>query len=218
MKRIIILATMFVAMIAYVQTAQAQNTATASFNLSMTVDKYIETTASPLEFDFGTTRSNVYYGAPRNEDLYDGWGNAGEWNLAYANCPFSVTLSGDNPASQGVPRFARAEVGAHAGPADFLNTSFRIGFLTNGGVENDAFGYVWGIGASSFPKTASFDEAPHNGQIKMNMQAAVNSHWMPANDVGIPIRNTVIDASMTNDQSADAGKYSCTMLVTLTAL
>lgn len=194
----------------------AQSTGSASFDLKMTVDKYIETATSPISFDFGTTMNNSYYGAPRNEDLYyPAWG---EWNIAYANCGFSVSLTGDNGASQGVPRFARQEVGAHGGAWDILNTVYQIGFLTNGVVENDAFGYVWGFGASMFPKTATFTETPHNGQVKMRMAAHVNSHWQPDKDAGIPIRETVINPAFTNIQSADAGVYTCTMVVTLAAI
>ena len=218
MKRLMSFVAIMIVAVMFVQTVNAQSSASANFNLSMTVDEYIETAPGAVDFNFGTTRSNVYYGAPRNEDLYDGWGNTGEWDLAYANCPFSVTLSGNNPAGQGVPRFARAEVGAHGGGFDVLNTVYRIGFMTNGVVENDAFGYVWGFGASSFPKTANFSEAPHNGQVKMSLKAAVNSHWEPSKDAGIPIRETVINSAFSNQQSADAGEYTCTMLVTLTAL
>ncbi len=213
MKKLLMLSVVMFAMVCIVK---AQNSASASFNLSMTVDKYIETTSSPLSFDFGTTMNHSYYGAVRNEDLY--YGANGSWNLAYANCPFSVTLSGQNAAAQNVPRFAKLEEGAHGSGYDILNTVFQIGFWTNGEVQNDAFGHVWGFGASSFPKTANFAEAPHNGQVRMSMTAHVNSHWQNDKDAGIPIRETVINPAFTNIQSADAGVYQCTMLVTLTAL
>ena len=216
MKRLMSFVAIMIVAVMFVQTVNAQNTGTANFNLSMTVDEYIETTPAPIDFNFGTTFHNTLWSVGHEDLFYGSWG---EWDLAYANCRFSVTLAGDNPAGQGVPRFAREEVGAHAGGGfDVLNTVYQIGFLTNGVVETDAFGYVWGLGASSFPKTANFTEAPHNGQVKMRMTAHVNSTYHPSKDAGIPLRNTVINAGLTNDQSADAGVYNCTMLVTLTAL
>lgn len=203
-----------IAMICFVQKANAQNTGFANFNLTMTVDKYIETTPSPINFNLGTT---LRYNSMTSEEIF--YGPWGEWDLAYANCPFSVTLAGDNPAGQNKPRFARAEVGTQGTPGfDILNTVYQIGFLTNGAVQSDDFGYQWGFGASSFPKTANISEAPHNGQVKMRMTAHVNSSWHPSKDAGIPIRQTLINSAFTNDQSADAGDYTCTMLVTLTAL
>lgn len=203
-----------IAVICFVQKANAQTPVT--FNLSMQVAKYIETTPTPLDFNFGTATHNVYWGAPGNMDLY--YPATGSWDLAYANCGFSVTLSGDNPAGQHVPRFAKAEEGTHGVGWDVLNTVYQIGIWTNGEVQNDAFGHVWGFGASSFPKTASFTETPHNGQVRMTMLAHVNSHWQNDKDAGIPIRETVINSGFTHEQSADYGVYTNTMVVTFAAL
>lgn len=187
----------------------AQNTGNVNFNLSMTVDRYIEVTPGPISWDFGTTRHQVNYGGPM-ESLY---GTMGEWNLAYVNCPFSVTISGDNPASQGVPRFARKEVGPHSGGYDILATLYAINFTTNG--VRDLFYGTWLQGANQFPRTKSYSEAPHNGQVKMDMKAWVNSSIASE---AVPVRHTLINPAFTNDQSADAGDYTCTMLITLLAL
>ena len=214
MKKVIFLAVLMVAMISFSQSVKAQTP--VQFNLSMEVAKYIETTPSPLSFNFGTATYNQYFGSPGNMDLYQSAENS--WDLAYANCGFSVTLSGDNPAGQGVPRFSRAEQGDYAIGFDILNTVYQIGIWTNGEVQNDAFGKVWGIGASSFPITGTFAETPHNGQVRMTMRASVNSHWHPSKDAGIPIREAIINSNFTNQQSADAGTYTCTMLVTLAAI
>jgi len=180
-----------------------------SFNLSMTVDKYIETAPGPIDWDFGTTDHSTSWG-PSRESLY---GSLGEWDIAYANCPFSVTISGDNAAGQGVPRFVRDEVGANANGYDVLATLYQIHFTTNG--NRDLFYGTWLQGAHQFPYTKSFPEAPHNGQIKMDMKAYVNSTIASEQ---IPVRPTIIDPNMTWQQSADAGVYECTMDVTFTAL
>jgi hypothetical protein len=202
-------ALIFAFMIVAVAFTQAQTTASASFNLSMTVDKYIETTPSPLNWDFGTTSHQVAYGGPI-ESLY---GAMGQWNLAYANCPFSVTVAGNNGANQGVPRFARQEVGAHGGAWDILPTLYAINFTTNG--VRDLFYGTWLQGAHQFPYTKNYTEAPHNGQVKMDMVSYINSTIASE---AVPVRKTLIDPTFTNIQSADAGVYECTMVVTLTAL
>lgn len=209
MKKI---ALIFAFMIVAVAFTQAQTTASASFNLSMTVDKYIETTPSPLTWNFGTTSHQVAYGGPM-ESLY---GAMGQWNLAYANCPFAITISGNNGASQGVPRFARQEVGAHGGAWDILPTLYLIQVTTNG--VRDVFSLPNAdsrLGAHRFPSTEEYSEAPHNGQVKLDMVSYINSSVASE---AVPVRKTLIDPNFTNVQSADAGVYECTMVVTLTAL
>jgi len=213
MKKFFIL---FAAILLVASMSFAQSTANETFNLSMTVDKYLETAPGPISFDFGTT---MHFTAPSREELFAAfYGPWGEWDLAYANCPLTITVSGDNPAGQGKPRFARHEVGAHANGFDVLSTAWQIGFLTNG-VWNNELGLNYGVRAGAFPKTATLDEAPHNGQVHMKMSVKVNSTSDP-NEIstGFPIRETVINPAFTWDQSADAGVYTCTMLVTLTAI
>ncbi len=209
MKKVFGILTLLCVMALFVQNVAAQNTGVANFNLSMTVDKYIETTPSPLSWDFGTTTHSASYG-PSREELY---GTMGQWDLAYVNCPFSVTVSGNNVANEGVPRFARAEVGAHGGAYDILATLYAIHFTTNG--YQDLFYGTWLQGAHQFPYTKSYSEAPHNGQVKMDMNAYVNSSVASEN---VPVRATLINPAFTGIQSADAGVYACTMIVTLTAL
>lgn len=208
MKKVFLFLAIMFAVAIFVQ-VQAQNSDDVTFNLSMTVDKYIETTPGPLNWDFGTTSHQVAYGGPM-ESLY---GAMGEWNLAYANCPFSITVEGDNDAGQGVPRFVRNEVGPTANGYDVLPTLYQIHFTTNG--VQDLFYGTWLQGAHQFPYTKSFPEAPHNGQVKMDMKAYINSSIASE---AVPIRKTLIDPNFTWQQSADAGEYTCTMTVTLTAL
>lgn len=209
MKKLIFLSMLLVATVMFVSEVKAQTTDNVTFNLSMTVDKYIECMPSPVSWDFGTTSHQVDYGGPM-ESLY---GSLGQWNVGYANCPFSITISGNNNANQGVPRFARQEEGAHGGDYDFLPTLYQIHFTTNG--VQDLFYGTWLQGANQFPYTKSYSEAPHNGQIKMDMVAYVNSSVASE---AVPVRKTLIDPGFTNVQSADAGQYACQMVVTITAL
>ena len=194
--------------IGFAQSASAQKSAT--FNLKMTVDKYIEAMASPVDFNFGTTQHTIL----KAEELC---GNIGSWNLAYANCPFSVTISGNNGANQGVPRFARQETGAHGGDWDILNTVYDINFTTNG-VTSSFAGFLGYLGARDFPRTKNYGEAPHNGQIRMDMKAFVNTVANCLLDHGISIKGTLIDPNFKNSDSADAGEYTCSMVVSLAAL
>lgn len=208
MKKLVFVLAMMFATAIFVQ---AQETAEATFNLSMTVDKYIEATPGPLYWNVGTTDHNN----GRNvEEIY---GNFDEWNLAYSNCPFRVDIEGNNPAGQGKPRFARLETGAKANGYDILPTLYKIYVHTN-----DEAKYLSGAGtmvqqAGEFPIYGVFDEAPHNGQVKMDMRVFINTAL--ATDPGAGgTKKTVIDPNYTWDQSADAGEYTCQMTVTLTAL
>lgn len=211
-KKLLVL---FAALVLVAGMSFGQNTDSVNFELSMTVDEYIETIQNPVSFDFGTT---IHTG--NREELNTALtGPTGEWNFAYANCGFTLTVSGDNPASQGVPRFARAEVGPTASGFDILSTAYQIGIWTNGNCNNE-LGWNYGIRAREFPRTATtgLDEAPHNGQVLFKMNAKVNNPDGPTEAPGIPIRETLINQAFTWDQSADAGIYTCTMLVTLMAV
>jgi len=192
--------------VCFAQSVSSQKSAT--FNLKMNVSNYIEVMASPVDFNFGTTTHDGTYA--HSQSLY---GATGEWNLAYCNCPFSVTISGNNPANQNVPRFARQETGTHASGYDVLPTLYAINFTTNG--VRDLFYGTWLQGANQFPYTKSYSEAPHNGQVKMDMVAYVNSAIASE---AVPVLQTLINPAFTNAQSADAGDYTCTMVVTLAAL
>jgi hypothetical protein len=195
--------------IGFAQNANAQGKS-ATFNLKMNVSNYIEAMASPVNFNFGTTQHTIL----KAEELC---GNVGSWNLAYANCPFSVTISGNNGANQGVPRFARQETGANGGDWDILNTVYDINFTTNG-VTTSFAGFFGYLGASDFPKTQNYSEAPHNGQVKMDMKAFVNTATNSLLDHGVSLKRTLIDPNFKNYDSADAGDYKCTMVVTLLAI
>ncbi len=95
MKKVLLSIFAIAIMVCSVQAIVPGGQQSATFNLKMTVDKYIEAMASPVDFNFGTTQHTIL----KAEELC---GNVGSWNLAYANCPFSLTISGNNGANQGV--------------------------------------------------------------------------------------------------------------------
>lgn len=216
MKKLLSFSAILIAMVCFVQTAQAQTP--VQFNLSMTVDKYIETVTSPINVNLGTTlHSSNAEGLNTAVPQGSGWLQG---NLAYANCLFSVTISGDNPVGQLVPRFARAQDGAHAnGVFDILSTGYQIGIYANGvDVTAGAWGMNYGITAGSFPRTVSATEIPHNGQVSFKLASKVNAAGGGDELSTYPIRQTLINPAFTDQQSADAGIYTCTMVITLAAL
>ncbi|HKK54531.1 MAG TPA: hypothetical protein VJ926_03365 [Patescibacteria group bacterium] len=189
---------------------QAQSSDQTEINMSLTVDEYIEAVPS-IDWDLGETNHN----AGRNKEEIYGVSSP-DMDIAYANCPFSVTLNGDNPAGDGIPRFAREEVGTHANGYDVLPTLYKIYVTTNGVVE-----YIDGAGtmvqqAGYFPLGEDFVEAPHNGQVRMNISAFINTAL--ATDPGASVKKTIIDPNFTWDQSADAGVYEASIVATFSAL
>jgi len=216
MKRLIVLTSLFTvfAFMAMTANVQAQSSDNVTLDFVMTVDEYIEVMEAPENAtDFGITSHETAWGY-NNEGLIS---EIKSWNLAYANCPFDVTIEGNNDMGQGKPRFAREEVGPAAQGYDFLNTAYYIGVFTNGEVQQDNFGWQWAMGAESFPRTGNYDEAPHNGQVELKMKALVNSYNFDEKDV-VPVRRTDINPGQDNRASADAGLYSCSMTITLSAL
>jgi len=181
---------------------------TVNFSLTLDMMKYIECVPGPISWFLGTTHYTTAWGPPRLE-IYV----SNEWDLAYANCPFQVTISGNNDNNDGIPRFARLEEGPNSNGYDTLPTIYNIRFLTNGSWWDFT---DWFDGSSQFPITKDCLEAPHNGQVRMKMTIGANSTTTP--DPGCPTRKIAIDPSFTWDQSADAGTYSCTLIVTFTAL
>jgi hypothetical protein len=206
MKRMFGFATVFAMLFFAGSVCVAQST---TFSLSLDVNKYIQTMPGPVSVNLGTTTHQSYYG--NEENYYDTAPQS--WNLAYANTGFTVTVAGNNPANQGVPRFARLETGTHGNGYDTIPTLYAINFTTNG--VRDLFYGTWLQGANQFPYTKQYSEAPHNGQIKMDLDIWANSAIASE---AIPVRQTNIDPSYTWDQSADAGVYQASLTVTLGAI
>jgi hypothetical protein len=196
-KLLLILAA--IALVARMPFGQTQST---TFNLSLYLNEYIETMPGPVAVDLGHTWQ-------RNTAEVYGMSQLNPWDFAYANCPFRATFTGDNPAGEGKPRFARQETGAHANGYDTLSTRFFFGFLIDG-IRNSG-----AMDAKGFPFSWDYAESPHNGQVRMDWLVYVN--WEDLQD-SVPVRHTRIDPSFTWQQSADAGLYTCSVIVTLGAL
>jgi hypothetical protein len=199
------------ALIAGMSFAQAQQT----FNFSTTVQKYIEVNPAFLTMDVKTpsiSPADVY--APRaNYSFYKN-----EHNIVYANCPFQVQLTGDNGAGDGLPIFARHEVGATAQGWDRLDTKISFSYAINlglpgtGGWKRIQFGdegyYGGGVKNAWTNNPYSFTEAPHDGEVGLELLSqATFLHPVP-------------DWSKNNtwDESPDAGDYACQVIATYIAL
>ncbi|MFA5095475.1 MAG: hypothetical protein WC447_02340 [Candidatus Paceibacterota bacterium] len=208
MKTTFKILTVLAAILLVASTCFAQAPKSTTINLSLYLNEYIETMPGPVNVNLGTTTHQSYYG---NEEWYYNT-SPQSWNIAYANCPFSVTVAGDNPAGQGKPRFARQEVGPHSNGYDVIPTLYSIYFTTNG-VSNLFYG-TWLQGAHQFPYTKQYAEAPHNGQVKMDLNIWANATIASE---AVPVRQTLINPAYTWDKSADAGNYTCNMTVTLGA-
>jgi hypothetical protein len=198
MKKLFISLTAIV-LVAGMPFGQTQST---TFNLSLYLNEYIETMPGPVDVNLGHTWQ-------RNTSEVYGMGGPDPWDFAYANCPFRITISGDNPAGEGKPRFARLETGTHANGYDTLPTRWWI-FLQIDGVDD-----YRAPDAKNFPYSWEHAEAPHNGQIKLKFNIYTN--WEDVQD-SIPIRHTTINPAFAWQDSADAGLYTCSVVVTLGAL
>jgi len=91
--------------------------------LSVTVAPCIEITSGPID-----------------------WSQANSVDFAYANCPFTVYLSGEKPGVN--PAISKLTLFFNGQEYDFAD---------------------WTTGVAEFPLTRSYTEAPHNGQIKLNI-------------------------------------------------
>lgn len=205
MRKIFVL---FAAILLVAGMSFGQTPKSTTFNLSLYLNEYIETMPGPVDVNLGSTTHQTYYG---NEEWYYNF-SPKTWDLAYANCPFKITITGDNPAGQGKPRFARLEVGPHSNGYDTIPTLYAIYFTTNG--VADLFYGTWLQGAHQFPYSKQYAEAAHNGQVKMNLNIWANATIASE---AIPVRQTLINPAFIWDQSADAGVYTCSMTVTLGA-
>ncbi len=191
---------------AFAGMALAQDSDSVNIDMEMYVDEYIETMGD-TSWDLGTTYHTTNYG-PSREQIYESNG----WDLAYANCPFSMTVSGNNLAGDGIPTFAREEQGANSNGFDRLPSYYKIFVITN---ENADEFTGWVDPSEKFPISKDYSEAPHNGQIRMNMTVQANTTITHSD---IPLKATLIDPRYTWKDSADAGTYEASLTVTISAL
>ncbi len=172
-----------------------------TFTLTTTVQKYIECRAGmPLTVVDPTIPGGgvaVHNGSNPAITFYTNAGN----ELAYANCPFTVQLSGNNDAGDNLPILARQEVGETR--FDRLitsiglqvpNTSVNISFYSD---PDGAVSGTWAGNPSSCP-------VPHDGEVGAFIYlGAALPHLSP--EFGI---------DNTWNESADAGTYTCTLTFT----
>jgi len=181
------------------------------FNFSVVVDPYIEVLV-PVQ-DMAVSPYHVK--GPAFAGMvatYTGL-SGGSWpggigDLAYVNCPFSVTIEGDNPAGDGKPIYAREEVdgtGAGLNRYDRLNTQWQIRLHTDYRPQLD----IVFAKAETAPWTYTANEAPHNGWVGIDFMCYGHRVDGPA---------AKIDRNQAYDQSPDAGVYTCFLVITLTAL
>ena len=82
-------------------------------------------------------------------EIYSGsidWSQTNSVNFAYANCPFTANLSGEKPGEN--PAISKVALFFNGQEHDFVN---------------------WTNGVAEFPFSRSYSEAPHDGQIKLNI-------------------------------------------------
>ena len=183
-----------------------------TFNLKVMVQKYIE--VNPL---YKTMSPHITIPGHADDVTVDGgtWDQRYAYLHAYANCPFSISFEGHNEAGDLLPILARHETPVGNG-WDRLQT--RIHFRYSINIDGFADNEVHEINFKSDPngantgkwdnKTVTFNNAPHNGEVLMrwNFGAALphkTPYWVSRKSWKL---------------SADAGEYTCTVVVTYTAL
>lgn len=183
---------------------------TTEFNFTAVVDPYIEVLV-PVQ-NMATSPYHIQGpgfsgGVMTYTGLSGGTWPGGIGDFAYANCPFDLTISGDNPATDGKPNYAREEeddLGNGLGTFDRLDTNWEIRIHYNGGypigVYDDADNAPWSITAN---------EAPHNGWVGIDFMC--NGHRVDG-----PAAN--IDRSQDYFDSPDAGNYKASLTITMSVM
>lgn len=108
--------------------------ASAKFTFTVTVAKYIEIVPGPID-----------------------WNQSGSIDFAYANCPFSATISGEHPGNS--PNISKIALFFNGQNHDFVDWTQRV---------------------SQFPFTKNYYEAPHNGQVRLDISVKSESHTGPS--------------------------------------
>ena len=212
-KSILVLTGLFVAMLFAVNSVQAQNTQT--FNLSATVEEYVEVNPS---FEVMSASRTINPGDAGSADL-ESFNYVGKYqDVVYANCPMEISVEGDNPANDGEPILARDEVNGNG--FDRLQTNVDIRPEINGTYNNQGPGWQRAKfiftsdpeGAATgnwlYGKTATFSNAPHDGEVSLGLYF----------DAALPHESPDFGTDNTWNQSADAGDYSANVVVTYSAL
>ena len=132
----------------------------------------------------------------------------------YANCQFRVTIDGYNDYEEHRPRLARMEVGEHANDFDWLPVIYHFWFYTNG-VQR----LIWGKWDNQFPFDVDFTECAHDGQVELYFEYVINDRATAGGTAYFPRDHEArIGDGETWYESPDAGDYSCTLVMTYSAL
>lgn len=181
---------------------------TTRFNFTAVVDPYID-----VLVDVQNMATSPYHlRGPNFEGMvatYTGL-SGGSWpggigDFAYANCPFQLTISGDNPAGDGKPIYAREEVdGTNTGLNRFdrLDTNWQIRIHTD---YHSQLTIVF-ADANTVPWSYTANEAPHNGWVGIDFMCY--GHQADGPDANI-------DCSQAYSLSPDAGNYKASLTIVL---
>ncbi|MGB8953394.1 MAG: hypothetical protein WCC06_12105 [Candidatus Aminicenantales bacterium] len=208
MKRFLIFL-VAIAMIAGMSFAQGASQ-TRTLNLNVTVLPYVQLNlAYPATLDFGTI-SPLQLGPSSGEGFEARGAGFWEWfpEFAYANCPYSITLSGNNLAGDGVPVFARQEVGETR--YDRLVTALTFHFTSDYAGSMHAMQYN---STFIYPNPGTWNitlnrPVPHTGEVFMKPRVGVR---FPAMTPDFGVKNTW-------DQSPDAGLYEAQVTITIAVI
>jgi len=184
---------------------------TQTFDLSATVQPYVEVNPA-----YANVSQSMTISLPGDGNVPVFSVVTGNFDVAYANCPFSVSFVGDNPADDNIPILAMEEPGASM-RYDRLQTKIQIEFVinrTNGQIDKernlmDFLSNPEGANTGAWTnQTVTFVNVPHDGEIYMNRRFGASlPHESP--DFGTYLN--------TWNQSADAGLYECQLIATYAA-
>jgi len=212
----VVVAFAFIAMTTSNVQAQSQQ-----FNLSATVEKYVE--VNPNFNIVDVPNQVIDPGEPGSDEAgnYGGLTGMTMEDAAYANCKVSVTYEGNNAAGDGEPILAREEVNGNG--FDRLVTLVWIRHYINGDYgdpgwdrkdvwfksdNNGASTGNWSTGSFATGKSFQFDHVPHDGEIDLTLNF----------DAALPHESPDFGTDNTWNQSADAGEYTATLTATYSAL
>jgi len=205
LKVILVLAMMLCVSIAFASGGSVTGDSIGT-TVTSVVPTYIDCVDEMQAFAMGTQHFTSAWGPERLEGQASFSGA-----LAYANCPTVVTVTGNNPAGDNIPRLARAEVGVRADGFDRIPTVYGISVLANG----DNYPITdWLDGSSQVPFVGTIAETPHNGYVGYSV--FIEANGTTTIDPGCSVKNTYIDPNKSNGDSADAGVYEASLVFTLT--
>jgi len=180
---------------------------TQTFNFSCTVQKHIEVNPACAVINASLTIPGFGSGSVPVVTEHGGCRDA-----AYANCPFTVSFVGNNPASDNLPILARLETST-TNRYDRLQTIIQIRYYINlpwgtSGWEGHHMDFLSGPDGTTVNtwtgQTLTFVNYPHDGEIYMDWHFGAS----------LPHLSPDFGPDNTWQQSADAGLYTCNVTAT----